>query len=87
MQYINDIETYIHYTHYMTTHAIANRLKVARVEVNMTQSELADHVGVARQTIGLIEAGRYNPSLALCIKLALATGKTLDGLFWPEGDE
>lgn len=71
----------------MKTLSTAKRVKLARVATGMTQAELADHVGVARQTIGLIEAGRYNPSLALCIKLALATGKTLDGLFWPEGEE
>ncbi len=64
-----------------------NRLKLARIASGRTQAELADEVGAARQTIGLIEAGRYNPSLALCIKLARATGKTLDGLFWPGGDE
>ena len=63
-----------------------NRLKLARVANGMTQTELAERVGVTRQTIGLIEAGGYNPTLGLCVKLAIATGKTLDELFWPEGE-
>ena len=44
-------------------------------------------MGVTRQTIGLIEAGGYNPTLKLCLKLAVETGKTLDELFWIEGDQ
>jgi putative transcriptional regulator len=64
-----------------------HRLKVARVARNLTQAELADRVDVTRQTIGLIEAGRYNPTLNLCLKLARATGKTLDELFWPDGEQ
>jgi putative transcriptional regulator len=63
-----------------------NRLKLARVESGLTQAELADRVGVARQTIGLIEAGGYNPSLNLCVRLARATRKTLDELFWAPGE-
>jgi putative transcriptional regulator len=64
-----------------------NRVRLARLESRQTQAELADRVGVTRQTIGLIEAGGYNPSLNLCLGLARATGKTLDELFWIEGDE
>ena len=48
--------------------------------------ELADRAGVTRQTVGLIEAGRYNPTLNLCVQLARVTGKTLDELFWFPGD-
>ncbi len=70
----------------MLNETIANRLKLARVERDLTQAELADLVGVTRQTIGLIEGGGYNPTLNLCIRLARATGKTLDDLFWEEGD-
>jgi putative transcriptional regulator len=66
---------------------IPNRLKLARVERNLTQAELADLVGVTRQTIGLIEGGGYNPTLQLCIRLARATGKSLDDLFWNQGEE
>lgn len=61
-----------------------SRMKVARVEKGLTQQQLADAIGVTRQTIGLIEQGRFNPSLALCIQIAKALGKTLDQLFWEE---
>lgn len=63
-----------------------NRVKLARIERGLTQSQLADLAGVTRQTIGLIEAGGYNPTLNLCIQLAKVTGKTLDELFWIPGD-
>ena len=63
-----------------------NRLKLARIEKGLTQSQLADLAGVTRQTIGLIEAGGYNPTLNLCIQLAKVTGKTLDELFWNPGE-
>ena len=49
------------------------------------KQELADAVGATRQTIGLIEAGRYNPSLKLCTAICKELGMTLDGLFWDEG--
>ncbi len=52
----------------------------------MTQKDLADAVGVARQTINAIEKGDYNPSINLCISICQALGKTLDQLFW-EDDE
>ena len=71
----------------MATQPASNRLKLARVAAGLTQAELAEQVGVTRQTIGLIEAGGYNPTLNLCIQLARATGKTLDELFWPPGEE
>jgi putative transcriptional regulator len=70
----------------MPNQRFKNRLKLARVESGLTQSELADRVGITRQTVGLIEAGGYNPSLKLCIQLARATNKTLDELFWMKGD-
>ena len=58
------------------------RLKAARMVCGLSQQELADAVGATRQTIGLIEAGRYNPSLKLCTAICRALGKTLDDLFW-----
>jgi len=61
------------------------RMKIARMECDMSQEELAKKVGVTRQTIGLIEAGDYNPTLKLCIAICKALGKTLNDLFW-EGD-
>ena len=60
------------------------RMKIARVECDMTQEQLADAVGVTRQTIGLIEAGKYNPSISLCIEICKVLNKSLDDLFWPE---
>ena len=42
---------------------------------------------MTRQTIGLIEGGGYNPTLNLCVRLARATGKTLDELFWSAGEQ
>ena len=60
------------------------KLKLARVENNLSQQELADIVNVSRQTIGLIEKGGYNPTLSLCIRIAKALNKTLDTLFWEE---
>jgi len=65
----------------------ANRVRLARVAEGLTQTELATRVGVTRQTIGLVEAGGYNPTLSLCLRIAKATGKTLDELFWVEGEE
>jgi putative transcriptional regulator len=65
---------------------VANRLKLARVEKDLTQQELADLVGVTRQTIGLIEARKYNPTLKLCLLLAHVTEKSLNELFWIEGE-
>jgi putative transcriptional regulator len=70
----------------MNASTLKNRLKLARIEARLTQAELADRAGVTRQTIGLIEAGGYNPSLKLCIELARVTGKTLDELFWITGE-
>ena len=60
------------------------RMKVARVERDLSQEQLAEAVGVTRQTIGMIEAGKFNPSLQLCINICRALGKTLDDLFWEE---
>ena len=58
------------------------RMKIARMEVDMKQSDLAEAVGVTRQTIGLIESGEYNPTLNLCIAICKALRKTLNDLFW-----
>ena len=60
------------------------KLKIARIENDLTQEELAERVGVTRQTIGMIEAGNYNPTLNLCIEICKALNKTLNDLFWEE---
>jgi putative transcriptional regulator len=66
---------------------IENRLKLARVEKDLTQQGLAELAGVTRQTIGLIEARKYNPTLKLCLILAKITEKSLDELFWIIGEK
>lgn len=60
------------------------RMKVARVEKDLSQEELAKKIGVSRQTISATEAGNYNPTLNLCIAICKALGKTLDELFWED---
>lgn len=63
------------------------RIKITRLECDMSQEDLAKAVGATRQTIGLIEAGNYNPSLKLCLAICKALNKTLDDLFWEEQHE
>lgn len=58
------------------------RLKSARATMDMSQQQLADAVGVSRQTINTIEKGDYNPTIKLCIAICRVLGKTLDELFW-----
>ena len=60
------------------------KLKLARLERDMSQADLAQAVGVTRQTIGLIESGNYNPTLKLCVAICQALVKTLNDLFWEE---
>jgi len=60
------------------------KLKLARVENRLSQQELADLCDVTRQTIGLIEKGKYNPTLNLCVKISRVLNKTLNDLFWDE---
>ncbi|ENH95846.1 XRE family transcriptional regulator [Gracilibacillus halophilus YIM-C55.5] len=62
------------------------KLKMARAEHDLSQQELAERVGVSRQTIGLIELGKYNPTLNLCKAICKALSKTLDDLFWDEDE-
>jgi len=88
MQYILDIMTIIYYTmQYRGEYMKNKRMKIARIENDMKQEDLAKSVGVTRQTIGLIEAGDYNPTLNLCIAICKALGKTLDELFWEGQNE
>ena len=60
------------------------RMKSARAAMDWSQQQLADAVGVSRQTINAIEKGEYNPTIRLCIAICRALGKTLDELFWKE---
>ncbi|ANB57719.1 helix-turn-helix family protein [Anoxybacillus sp. B7M1] len=64
---------------------VRNRVKMARIEKgNLTQIELAKKVGITRQTLNLIEAQKYNPSLKVCLLLSKYLEKSLDELFWLE---
>ena len=58
------------------------RLKIARIEHDLSREQLGERVGVTRQTISMIESGNYNPTLNLCIAICKELGKTLDELFW-----
>jgi len=63
-----------------------NRVKSTRIARNLTQEELARLVEATRQTIGLIEANKYNPTIKLCLKLSKVLGKSLDELFYLKED-
>ncbi len=60
------------------------KLKSARAALDLSQQQLAEKVGVSRQTINAIEKGDYNPTIRLCIAICCALGKSLDDLFWDE---
>ena len=64
---------------------MVNKVKMARIEKDLTQAQLAQKIGVTRQTIGLIEKNEYNPSLQLCVAIAKTLDKTLNDLFWEDG--
>ena len=63
---------------------IQNRIKEYRSRHNMTQGELADLVGVRRETIGNLEKGRYNPSLVLAWRIAAVFQVTIEEIFTVE---
>ena len=58
-----------------------------RKEMNLQQAELAEMVGVRRETIGKLENGKYNPSLKLAMDIAKVFGKTVEEVFVFEGDD
>ena len=60
------------------------KLKSARAALDLSQQDLADAVGVSRQTVNAIEKGDYNPTINLCRAICRVLGKTLDELFWEE---
>jgi len=63
-----------------------NSVRAARVRLGMSQQQLADAAGVARQTVGGIEAGRYAASTTVALRLARALGRTVEELFWLEDE-
>ena len=60
------------------------KLKSARAAKDYSQQQLAELVGVSRQTINAIEKGDYNPTINLCRAICKALDKTLDELFWED---
>ncbi len=64
-----------------------NRLKVARAEMNITQGELAEKIGVTRQAVNSIELGKYVPSTVLALKMAKLFGKSVEELFLLEDND
>ena len=68
-----------------STPRLANRIKVARAEHDLSQDDLARAVGVSRNTIGSIETGRYTPSALLAFRIAEALETPVTTLFWIEG--
>ena len=59
-------------------------MKDARTKAGLSQQELADRLGVSRQTINAIEKGDYNPTIRLCVGICRVLGLTLNDLFWEE---
>jgi len=82
LQFIFGLLQYIYYIYNVKN----IKLKIARIEKGYSQQDLADLVEVTRQTIGLIEKGKYNPTLNLCIKISKKLNKTLNDLFWEENE-
>lgn len=64
-----------------------NRIRVERAEVRMTQQQMADAIGVSRQTINAIEAGKFIPSTLLALKIARLFRKPVEVLFQLEEGE
>ncbi|HLR03271.1 MAG TPA: helix-turn-helix transcriptional regulator [Virgibacillus sp.] len=63
--------------------SVKNRVKIARIEKSdLTQGDFAKMVGVTRQTMNLIEAGKYNPTIRVCLLISKYLGGSLDDLFW-----
>ena len=60
------------------------RLKAARAAKDMSQKDVAEAVGVTRQTINAIENGEYNPTIRLCVAICKVLDRSLDQLFWEE---
>lgn len=60
------------------------KLKSARAAKDLSQKNLADAVGVTRQTINAIENGNYNPTINLCISICRELNKTLNDIFWED---
>lgn len=63
------------------TSDFVNRLKVCRTERNWTQADLAEQLGVSRQTVQALEKGRYDPSLPLAFRISRLFGRPIEAIF------
>lgn len=61
---------------------MANNVKKLRISLSITQKDLAERVGITRQTLSLIEKGKYNPTIKLAVGIAKSLNVTLNDLFW-----
>ncbi len=76
----------VYYILHIGGHDIKNsKMKALRKTKNLSQIDVANAVGVSRQTIISVENGNYNPTLDLCIRICKLLGVSLDDLFWEEG--
>jgi len=66
--------------------AVTNRIRALRTEAGLTQAQLAELLGVTRQTVIAVEQGRYSPSLELAFQIARALGRPIDDVFAYEPD-
>ena len=64
-----------------------NRIRVARAEVRMTQQQLADAIGVSRQTVNAIESGKFVPSTVLALKMAQIFEKPVEEIFMLDDED
>jgi len=64
-----------------------NSLKVLRAMRDWSQADLADRLGVSRQTVNALETGKYDPSLPLAFKIAHLFERSIEDIFEPEMDE
>ena len=87
MEFIIYITEYICYVINGRKLYMKNHVKIGRVKVSLTQQQLADVVGITRQTVSLIEKGKYNPSLKLCLQICYAVNAKLDEIFWIEKED
>lgn len=62
------------------------KLKSARAALGLSQKDVAEALGVTRQTINAVESGDYNPTIRLCVALCRLLDKTLDDLFWEDNE-
>ncbi|HEX8221906.1 MAG TPA: helix-turn-helix transcriptional regulator [Chloroflexia bacterium] len=61
-----------------------NNLRVLRAERDWSQADLAERLGVSRQTVNALETGKYDPSLPLAFKIARVFGRTIEAIFQPD---